>query len=109
MAKQYPKHKRASYARNLAGRASLDQGKPAAAAKIFLNNYQTNPKGERAADSLLFLGESLMKLGKPLEACQVFAELQDVYGPTMRGFIRERLPKARTEARCSSERTASAN
>ena len=101
MARQYPKHKRASYARNLAGRASLDLGKPAAAAKIFLNNYQTNPKGERAADSLLFLGEALMKLGKPVEACQVYAELQDVYGPNMRDFIRERLPKAREEAKCS--------
>ena len=102
MAKKYPKHKRASYARNLAGRATLDLGKPAAAAKIFLNNYQTNPKGERAADSLLFLGEALMKLGKPLEACQVYNELQEVYGPTMRDFIRERLPKARAEAKCSA-------
>ena len=102
MAKKYPRHKRASYARNLAGRASLDQGKPAAAAKIFLNNYQTNPKGERAADSLLFLGEALMKLGKTVEACQVYNELQDVYGPNMRDFVRERLPKARAEAKCSS-------
>jgi TolA-binding protein len=101
MAKKYPKHKRASYARNLAGRASLDLGKPAAAAKIFLNNYQTNPKGERAADSLLFLGEALMKLGKPVEACQVYNELQEVYGPTMRDFIRQRLPAARAEAKCS--------
>ena len=99
-AKKYPKHMRASYARNLAGRAYLDQGKPAAAAKVFLNNYQTNPKGERAADSLLFLGEALMKLGKPVEACQVYGELQDVYGPTMRDFIRQRLPKARAEAKC---------
>ena len=102
MAKQYPKHKRASYARNLAGRASLDPGKPAAAAKIFLNNYQTNPKGERAADSLLFLGEALMKLGKTVEACQVYNELQDVYGPSMRDFVRDRLPKARVEAKCSN-------
>jgi TolA-binding protein len=101
MAKKYPKHKRASYARNLAGRASLDQGKPAAAAKIFLNNYQTNPKGERAADSLLFLGEALVKLGKTVEACQVYNELQDVYGPNMRDFVRERLPKARAEAKCT--------
>ncbi|MDP9413505.1 MAG: tetratricopeptide repeat protein [Pseudomonadota bacterium] len=102
MAKTYPKHKRASYARNLAGRAWLDHGKPAAAAKILLNNYQTNPKGERAADSLLFLGEALMKLGKPVEACQVYNELQDVYGHNMRDFIKQQLPKARAEAKCSS-------
>ena len=101
MAKKYPKHSRASYARNLAGRALLDDGKAATAAKILLSNYQINPKGERAADSLLFLGEALMKLNKPAEACQVYNELQDVYAPTMRDFIKQRLPKARAEAKCS--------
>jgi TolA-binding protein len=101
MAKKYPKHARASYARNLAGRALLDDGKAATAAKILLSNYQINPKGERAADSLLFLGEALMKLNKPAEACQVYNELQDVYAPTMRDFIKQRLPKARAEAKCS--------
>jgi TolA-binding protein len=101
MAKKYPKHVRASYARNLAGRALLDDGKAATAAKVLLSNYQINPKGERAADSLLFLGEALMKLNKPAEACQVYNELQDVYAPTMRDFIKQRLPKARAEAKCS--------
>ena len=102
MAKSYPKHRRASYALNLAGRAYLDEGKPATAAKLLLQNYQTNPKGERAADSLLFLGEALTKLNKPAEACQVYAELQDVYGPNMRDFVKQRLPKARTDAKCGS-------
>jgi TolA-binding protein len=101
MAKKYPKHPRASYARNLAGRALLDDGKAATAAKVLLSNYQINPKGERAADSLLFLGEALMKLNKPAEACQVYNELQDVYAPTMRDFIKQRLPKARAEAKCT--------
>jgi TolA-binding protein len=101
MARKYPKHPRASYARNLAGRALLDDGKAATAAKVLLSNYQINPKGERAADSLLFLGEALMKLNKPAEACQVYNELQDVYAPTMRDFIKQRLPKARAEAKCS--------
>jgi TolA-binding protein len=101
MAKKYPKHTRASYARNLAGRALLDDGKAATAAKVLLSNYQINPKGERAADSLLFLGEALMKLNKPAEACQVYNELQDVYAPTMRDFIKQRLPKARAEAKCT--------
>jgi TolA-binding protein len=100
MAKKFPKHMRASYARNLAGRAYLDDNKPATAAKVLLSNYQIDPKGERAADSLLFLGEALMKLGKPVEACKVYAELQDVYGPSMRDFVRQRLPQARSEAKC---------
>jgi TolA-binding protein len=101
MAKQHPNHAKASWARNLAGRAYLDEGKAATAAKILLNNYQTDPKGERAADSLLFLGEALMKLGKPAEACQVYDELRQVYGAGLRDFVKQRLPKARAEAKCS--------
>jgi TolA-binding protein len=99
MAKKYPKHRRASYALNLAGRAYLDDGKPATAAKLFLSNYQTNPKGERAADSLYFLGEALLRLKKPAEACKVYDELADVY-PDMRDWVKQHLPKARADAKC---------
>jgi TolA-binding protein len=102
VAKQYPKHAKASWARNLAGRAYLDEGKPATAAKVFLNNYQTNPKGERAPDSLLYLGEALTKLGKTAEACQVYGELQEVYGPTLRSPLKSQLAKSRAAAKCSS-------
>jgi TolA-binding protein len=100
MIKRYPKHARASFARNLLGRAYLDEGKPATAAKAFLANYQTDPKGERAQDSLYFLGQSLVALEKPTEACKVYDELQDVYGSTMRDWVKQRLPKARQQAKC---------
>lgn len=100
VAKRYPKHRRASWAQNLAGRAYLDDGKPATAAKVLLANYQNNPTGERAADSLYFLGQSLMSLKKPAEACRVYDELQEVYGASMRDWVRQRLPKARTDAKC---------
>ena len=100
MAKKYPKHRRASYARNLAGRAYLDEGKPATAAKILLANYQEDAKGERAADSLYFLGQALMELKKPADACKVYAELEDVYGATLRDFLRQRLPEALQKAGC---------
>lgn len=101
MAKKYPKHARASYALNLAGRAYLDEGKPATAAKVLLSNYQANPKGERAADSLYFLGQALMELNKPVEACKVYDELAQVY-PNMRDWLKERLPQAQADARCRS-------
>ncbi len=101
-AKKYPKHRRASYALNLAGRAYLDDDKPATAAKLLLSNYQTNPKGDRAADSLYFLGQALVQLKKGPEACKVYDELQDVYGPTMRDWLKQRLPKAREDAKCGS-------
>jgi TolA-binding protein len=99
-AKRYPKSKWASWASNLAGRAYLDAGKPATAAKAFLANYQANPKGERAADSLYFLGQALVSLDKPADACKAYDELQDVYGATMRDWIRSRLPAARSQAKC---------
>lgn len=99
-AKRYPRSKWASWANNLAGRAYLDAGKPATAAKAFLANYQANPKGERAADSLYFLGQALVSLDKPADACKAYDELQDVYGATMRDWIKSRLPAARTQAKC---------
>jgi TolA-binding protein len=100
VAKRYPKSKWASWASNLAGRAYLDAGKPATAAKTFLANYQANPKGERAADSLYFLGQALVALDKPADACKAYDELQDVYGSAMRDWLRQRLPEARRQAKC---------
>jgi TolA-binding protein len=100
-AKKYPKHRRASYALNLAGRAYLDEGKPATAAKVLLSSYQAHPKGERAADSLYFLGQALMELKKPAEACKVYDELQTAY-PDMRDWLKQRLPEARKTAKCTS-------
>jgi TolA-binding protein len=99
-AKRYPRSKWASWANNLAGRAYLDDGKPATAAKTFLANYQANPKGERAADSLYFLGQALVALDKPADACKAYDELQDVYGAGMRDWVKSRLPAARTQAKC---------
>jgi TolA-binding protein len=98
---KYPKHKRASYAQNLLGRAYLDEGKPAMAAEAFYANYQKNPRGERAPDSLFYLGQSLMQLKKPKEACRVYDELRDVYGATMPASLKDKTTKARTDAACS--------
>lgn len=100
MAKRYPDHPKASWARNLAGRALLDDGKPAAAAKVLFANYEANPKGERAADSLFYLGNALTRLKKNTEACQVYAELQDVFGAGLRDALKKELPAARKAAGC---------
>jgi TolA-binding protein len=99
VADRNPRSPWASWARNLAGRAYLDDNKPATAAQVFLRNYQDNPRGERAADSLFFLGEALVALNRHAEACPVYTELQTTY-PNMRAFLRERLPAARRTARC---------
>jgi TolA-binding protein len=90
-----------SWANNLAGRAMLDKGQPRAAAEALLANYRSNPKGERAPDSLFYLGQSLKKLGQPAQACKAYAELEAVYGGSMRGELQRMLPGAKADAGCS--------
>lgn len=99
---KYPKHKRASYAQNLLGRAYLDEGKPALAAEAFYANYQKMPRGERAADSLYYLGQALVQLKKPKDACRVYDELMDVYGTTMAAPLKDKVTKGRADAKCTA-------
>ncbi|GLV24796.1 hypothetical protein [Sphingobium sp. TomTYG45] len=91
----------ASRASNLLGRAYLDDGKPALASVTFYDNYQKRPKGDRAADSLAYLGEALIQLKKPADACKVYAELEQVYGATMSASQRGMMDKGRAKAKCS--------
>ena len=91
----------ASRASNLLGRAYLDDGKPALASVAFYDNYQKRPKGDRAADSLAYLGEALIQLKKPADACKVYAELEQVYGATMSASQRGMMDKGRAKAKCS--------
>jgi TolA-binding protein len=97
---QYPNHRRVSWARNLIGRALLEEGQPRAAAEAFLANYRSDPGGGRAQDSLYYLGQSLTKLGQPGQACKAYAELESVYGAKVRPDIKSMLPKAKAEAGC---------
>ena len=101
MASSFRGHRRVSWANNLAGRALLDKGQARAAAEALLANYRSDPKGERAPDSLFYLGQALMKLGQAAQACKAYGELQDVYGPTMRGQLQQQLPAARAAAKCN--------
>jgi TolA-binding protein len=76
---KYPKHKRLSWGRNLLGRAYLDEGNPKEAAKWFLENYQSDKRGDRAPDSLLYLAESMKRLKDTKRACIALAEFADTY------------------------------
>ena len=100
MASAFPGHRRTSWANNLVGRALLDKGQPRAAAEALLANYRGNPKGERAADSLFYLGQSLVKLGQPSQACKAYSELQAVYGSTLRAPLKAMLPAALAQSKC---------
>ena len=101
MASSFPGHRRVSWANNLVGRALLDKGETRAAAAAFLANYRGNPQGERAADSLYYLGQSTMKLGQPQQACKAYEELGAVYGATLRPQLAAMLPAARAQAGCN--------
>ena len=100
-AARYPTGRWTSWTRNLLGRAYLDDGKPATAARVLLANYTDNPQGERAPDSLFYLGQSLTRLNRRTEACRAYDELTRAF-PNPRAQLRDQLPDARRAARCSN-------
>lgn len=97
----YPKHRRTSFANNLIGRALLDKGDARGAATALLANYRSNPGGERASDSLYYLGQALMKLGQPGQACKAYAELDAVYGAKIRPDLKKLETDAKAQAQCN--------
>ena len=99
--KKYPDHRPTCWDYNLAGPAMLDKGQPRAAAEAPLANYRRDPKGERAQDSLFYLGQALMKLGQPGQACKAYSELEEVYSGNVRAPLKAALPGAKAEAKCS--------
>ncbi len=99
---KYPNHKRASYAQNLLGRAYLDEGKPALASVAFYDNYQKMPRGERASESLYWLGVALTKLKKPADACKVFKEFDEVYADKASADLKAKVAKGKTDAKCAA-------
>ena len=96
----YPDDRRVSWANNLIGRSLLDKGQYRQAAEALLANYRGNKNGERAADSLYYLGQASLKLGQPAQACKAYAELENTYGSNMRPALRNLLPAARAAAKC---------
>ena len=98
---QYPRHARISYARNLLGRAYLDDGKPGTAAQYFLQNYQSDRKGDRAADSLLYLGVAMSRLKEEKRACVAFAEFRQTYPSEMEGRLKSQYEAATKPVTCN--------
>lgn len=101
VADQHPEHRRASFAQNLLGRAYLDEGKPALAAVALYDSYKKWPKGERAAESLYWLGQALTQLKKPADACKVYAEFGDIYGATAAAGLKAQVATGRKQAKCA--------
>jgi TolA-binding protein len=97
----YPKHRRVSYANNLIGRSLLSIGENRVAAAIFVSNYRGNPGGERAADSLYYLGQAAMQLGQPGQACKVYAEFDAIYGTKARADLKKQVSDGKAQAQCN--------
>lgn len=91
-----------SRAQNLLGRAYLDDGKPALASVAFYENYQKRPRGDRAADSLAYLGEALIQLKKPADACKVYDQLDAEYGTSLSPKLRDMMQKGKVRAKCGA-------
>lgn len=86
---QYPQHWRATYGRNLLGRAYLDDGKPREAAPWFLRNYQVDKQAARAGDSLLYLAEAMIALEDTNRACIALAEFSETYPALAAGRLKD--------------------
>ena len=98
---KYPKHTRGSWGRNLLGRAYLDDGNPSEAAKWFLQNFQTDKRGERAPDSLLYLAISMKQLKDTKRACIALGEFSQTYAAEAAGRLNATYNATRNGLACS--------
>jgi len=96
----YPSNRRASYAGNLLGRAYLDNNQPALAVRALYDNYRVRPRGERAPDSVYYMGIALIRLDRKTDACHTFDEFDRVYGATASASLKGQVAAARGQAGC---------
>ncbi|MCE2841551.1 MAG: tetratricopeptide repeat protein [Novosphingobium sp.] len=97
---KYPRHARRSFARNLLGRALLDEGKPEEAQKWFLENYKDQQFRDRAADSVLFLAEATKRQKDTGRACIALAQFVDEFPREAAGRLKSQYDATRTGLKC---------
>lgn len=98
---QHPDHWRATYGRNLLGRAYLDDGKAREAAPWFLRNYQVDKQAARAGDSLLFLADAMIALEDTNRACIALAEFGDTYPALASGRLQDQYEASLQKVTCN--------
>lgn len=96
----HPQHRRASYAGNLLGRAYIDNGQPSLAVRVLYDNYRNRPRGERAPESVYYMGMALIQLERRPDACRTFDEFTRVYGDGASQSLRDQVAAGRVQARC---------
>lgn len=97
---KYPRSARASWGRNLLGRSYLDDGNALEAAKWFVQNYQTDKRGERAPDSLLYLAIAMKQLKDTKRACIALGEFGTTYAAEAAGRLKSTYDAARNGLTC---------
>jgi TolA-binding protein len=97
---QHPNHARISFGRNLLGRAFLDDNLPEEAARWFLRNYQANKNADRAPDSLLYLGASMIAMKDTKRACIALAEFAETYPLIASGRLASEYQANRAKVKC---------
>ncbi len=95
----HPDDKLASNARYWLGKTHYVRKDYRTAANEFLTGFQKNPKGPKAADSLLHLGLSLIGLEQNKDACATFDKLSADF-PELPGNIQKVLTRERARAEC---------
>ncbi|MBI1404471.1 MAG: tetratricopeptide repeat protein [Porphyrobacter sp.] len=98
---QYPTHSRISFGRNLLGRAFLDDNMPEEAARWFLKNYQADKNGARAADSLLYLAQSMIAMKDTRRACIALAEFGETYPVIASGRLADEYQATSAKVTCN--------
>jgi len=97
---KYPSHWRTTFGRNLLGRAFLDDGMAEDAARWFLRNYQADRTAARAADSLLYLAESMIALEDTRRACIALSEFGETYPAVASGRLLDKYESNRGKVTC---------
>ena len=97
----YPKHARASYARNLLGRNYLDDANAREAAGWFLQNYKLEPKGDRAPDSLLLLAEAMRQMGDSKRGCVAIKQFSGTFPAEAAGRLKSQYDATSAGLKCN--------
>ena len=98
---KYPKERRASHARYWLGRSYYAQGQWERSARAHADNYQADVRGERAQESVYWIGQSLVKLGRRQGACDIYDRAFRVYADEMKPALKPQFETARADAGCS--------
>ncbi len=98
--KLHPKETLVSNARYWLGETYYVRAAYVQAAEVFLEGYQTDPKGPKAPDSLLKLGMSLGGLDKKREACAAFEKLIKDF-PSISAGVKNTVTREKQKYGCS--------